>query len=409
MTRGAHVLFLLVFCAVSAPAPGSQETPGSREAQQPQQPERPTLIVRQAEPADLVGADDVVLKAACDKLRSSGGTLVLGPGRYVVRHSLVLPANFVLRGEPGAVLALPAPVLTAAAAAAGAKELVVAGTHEFAGGGLLQILPPVGTEFFSDGATSKLDWQFLERVEGQRLTLRDGLAFDIPAGSRVGYPLKILQVHKDGLATIENLTFEGGRIESIPMPGHSQRCAIWSSAPFGFGEQRLGPPGRGVTVRHCRFTDWYGRGVAFYHQVDGLVEGCLFERISDEAIDLDHFVERFRIVGNEVRDALWGIVLNDASRNVVEYNQIQGGEIGIFMWWYDKVPRAGVNEENVIRHNFVRGTSQAAIELAATCVRNVVQHNFVEGEIRVAEPANEIGPNTRLTPAGAPAPLVPPR
>lgn len=373
------------------------------------QAQRPTLVVRQSGTADLLGADDVVLKAACDKLRKDGGTLVLGPGRYVVRRSLVLPANFLLRGEEGAILALPSPVLTAAAAKAGTKELVVAGAHELVADVLVQLLPPVGSEFFPDGVTARLELQLVERVEGQSLFLRDALAFDVPAGSRVGLPLKILQTHRDGLATIENVTFEGGRIEAIPMPGHSQRCAIWAASPFGFGEERLGPPGREVRVRHCRFTDWYGRGIALYHQVDGLVEGCLFERISDEAIDLDHFVERFRVVGNEVRDALWAIVLNDASRNVVEYNRIQGGEIGIWIWWYDKVPRKGVNEENVIRHNFVRGTSQAAIELAATCLHNVVEYNFVEGEIKVAEPDNTIGVNTRLQPAGAPAPPMAPR
>ncbi len=396
MNRGAHVLLTLLSCAVPARAVSAQ-------AQEPKEKERPTLIVRQAAPADLVGADDVVLKAACDKLRGSGGTLVLGPGRYVVRRSIVLPANLVLRGEPGAVLALPSPVLTAAAAVAGSKELALAGVHEFAGDVLVQILPPVGTEFFSDGITQKLELQLVERVEGQRLFLSGGLAFDVPAGSRVGYPLKILQTHKDGLVTIENLTFEGGRIESIPMPGHSQRCAIWASSPFGYGEQRLGPPGREVRVRHCRFTDWYGRAIALYHQVDGLVEGCLFERISDEAIDLDHFVERFRVVGNDVRDALWGIVLNDASRSVVEYNRIQGGEIGIFSWWWRETPRQGVNEENVIRFNVVRGTREAAIDLRETCVRYVVEHNFVEGEIKVVEPDNTIGVNTRLAPEASAA------
>ena len=375
-----------------------------------QAPVRPTLVVRQSEPADLVGNDDVVLKAACSQLRrSGGGTLVLGPGRWVVRRSIVLPASIVLRGEPGAVLALPSPVLTAESAGAGTKELALAGAHEFAGDVLVQILPPVGTQFFSDGLTEKLELQVVERVEGQRLILRDGLAFDVPAGSRVGYPLKILQVHKDGLATIENLAFEGGRIESIPMPGHSQRCAIWAAAPFGFGEERLGPPGQGVIVRHCRFSDWYGRGVALYHQVDGLVEGCIFERISDEAIDLDHFVERFRVVGNEVSDASWGITLNDASRNVVEYNHVEGGEVGIRMFWYAEVPRRGINEENLIRHNVVRGAREAAIELGITCSRNVIEHNFYEGELKVAEPDNTIGFNTRLDSPRASAPESPDR
>lgn len=388
MTSGAPVLLALLSCAAPLFARQSA-TPAPAQ-------ERPTLTVRQSAPADLVGADDEVIKTACDRLRPSGGTLVLGPGRYTIRRSIVLPANFVLRGEPGAILALPSPVLTAEKAAAGAKELVIAGAHEFEGDVLVQILPPVGSEFFADGVTKLIELQKVERVEGAKLDLRDGLPLDVPAGSRVGYPLKILQTHKDGLVTIEDLAFEGGRIESIPMPGHSQRCAIWASSPYGDEEKRQVPPGVGVKVRHCRFSDWYGRGVALYRQVDGLVENCLFERIADEAIDLDHFVERFRIVGNEVHDALWGIVLNDASRNVVEYNRVEGGEVGIWIWWWKETPREGVNEENLIRCNFVRGTKEAAIELGLTCVRNVVEHNWVEGEIRVKEPDNQIGPNMRL-------------
>ena len=102
--------------------------------------------------------------------------------------------------------------------------------------------------------------------------LADALPVELPAGSRVGYSHKLLWLNKEGRATIEDLAFEGGRTEAIPMPGHSQRCAIWASAPFGFEEKRLGPPGRGVVVRRCRFSDWYGRGVAFYNQENGAVE-----------------------------------------------------------------------------------------------------------------------------------------
>lgn len=359
----------------------------------------PTILtVRQAQPADLVGADDVVLKAACDRLRKAGGTLVIGPGRYVLRRSLVLPANILVRGEPGAILALPSPVLTATDAPAGARELVLAGAHEFAGDVLVQVLPPVGSEHFADEKkTPFLDLQAVERVQGQRLFLRQALAVDVPAGSRVGYPHKLLQTHKDGLATLEGLSFEGGRIEAIPMPGHHQRCAIWASSPFGYELERPGPPGRGVNVRHCRFSDFYGRAIALYYQADGVVEGCLFERIHDEAIDLDHFVEGYRVAGNEVRASRWGVVLNDASRNVVEYNRIEDVEIGIWSWRYEKVISPGVNEENVIRHNFVRA-SDKAIFLDRTCVRYRVEHNWVDGPIEVAEPENHVHGNTSFGP-----------
>lgn len=375
--------------------------PRRAEAQQPAPAAAPELHVRQAAPADLVGDDDVVLKQACDRLRKSGGTLVVGPGRWTLRRTLVLPTNFTLRGEEGAVLVLPPPVLTGPAAAAGAKELVVAGTHDFVGQSVVQILPPIGQETFADGTTRALELVRLERVAGQALTLVDPLPAAVPAGSRVGYPHKLLLLSESGRTTVEGLAFEGGKLDAIPMPGHSQRCGLWAATAWGEGKRQ--PPASGVVVRHCSFRDFYGRGVALYNQADGAVEGCLFERIADEAIDLDHYVERFRIAGNEVRDARWGIVLNDASRNVVEYNRIEGGEIGIWSWWYDRLPRdpegqPNINEENVFRHNFVRGTSQAPIHVDRTCVRYTIEHNWVEGEILVREPDNTVRANTRLAP-----------
>jgi len=363
--------------------------------------ERPTVVVRQSGTADELGDDDRVLERALARLRGTGGTLVLGPGRYVIRRALFLPPDLVVRGEPGAVLALPSPVLTAQAAAAGSKELVVAGAHEFADAIRVQILPPIGSEGFADGVTKALELQQVERVEGQRLFLQTPLTVDVPAGSRVGYPHKLFWIKKDGRVTIEDLAFEGGRVAAIPMPGHSQRCAIWASAPFGFEEVRKGPPGAGVSVRRCRFSDWYGRGVALYNQVDGAVEDCTFERISDEALDLDHFVERFHIAGNTVTSATWGIVLNDASRNVVEKNKVSDCEIGINSFWYEKTPRQGINEENVIRDNEIRGARQQAIYVGKTCVRYVIERNRFEGEILVVEPENTVRDNEKLLPEGS--------
>lgn len=363
--------------------------------------DRPTQHLRQTAPADVVGDDDEALEEACDRLRGSGGTLVVGPGVYVIRRQVNLPPDLVLRGEPGAVLRLPSPARTAAPAVAGSHELELAGAHEFEAKVIVQLLPPVGVESFPATQSKALELQWLERVEGARLVLRDPLPCDVPAGSRVGYPTKLLWLPAEGRVTIEGLTFEGGKRDDIPMPGHHQRCAIWAAAPFGYGETRLGPPGKGLVVRDCHFRDWYGRAIAIYHHVDGRVERNTFERIADEAIDLDHFVERFEVRDNRIRDALWGISLNDASRCLVEKNLVEGGDIGIWIWWWQETPRQGINEENVIRANTVRGTSRASIRVDVTCLRNVVEGNEVDGEIEVVEPENTVRNNVRV-PAAAP-------
>jgi hypothetical protein len=313
-----------------------------------------------------------------------------------VRRSLQVPSGAVLRGSEGTVLRMPAPTTTSASAPAGARILTLANAGEFVPETWAQILPPVESEFFGDGKTPSLDLVRIARVADSRLELVEPLPLEVPSGSRVGYALKMIQVAQSGNAVIENLTFDGGAVAEIPMPGHHQRCAIWASARFGFGEERLGPPGEKVIVRHCVFRNCYGRGVAFYHIVDSAVEGCIFENIRDEAIDFDHFCERDRAVGNDIRDSIWGIVLNDASRCVVEFNRISGCEVGIFGWWYEKTPKDGINEENVIRQNLVRACSKAPIHFAKSCHRNSIEQNFVEGEILVEESDNTVAGNTRL-------------
>ncbi|HEX6884346.1 MAG TPA: right-handed parallel beta-helix repeat-containing protein [Planctomycetota bacterium] len=355
----------------------------------------PLVTVRQQGPADFVGADHATLAAALANLgERGGGTLLVGPGRYVVRRSLFPPANVTIRGEAGSVLALPSPGVLRVAAAAGTRELLLREAGEFATDGRIGIFPPAGVEFLPDGESIGLGPLALASVQGERLELVEPLTLDVPAGSRVSYPVKLVFVNRAGGLTLENLTFAGGRIEDVPMPGHFVHCAIWASPPFGFGSEPAGPPAREVTIRHCRFTDWYGRAIAFYNVADSLVEGSLFERIADEAIDLDHYCERVRVVGNLVRESIWGIVLNDASRCTVEYNFIEGCEVGIYGWWLERVPPEGLNEENRIQHNTVRASRQASILLERGCHRNVIEHNFVDRAVRVVESTNTVRDNT---------------
>ena len=138
-----------------------------------QEAPQPTITVRQSGEGQWIGNDDEVLQNALNQLAKNGGTLVIGAGRYPVRRSLFLPKNVVVRGEEGAVLALPSPVVTRDAAAAGSREVVLAEPGEFVGKSRVQILPPVGSEFFADGKTKTLELQQVERVEKGTLFLID--------------------------------------------------------------------------------------------------------------------------------------------------------------------------------------------------------------------------------------------
>ena len=354
------------------------------------------IQVHQEGSGEFSGDDERPIQAALERLRGKGGTVVVGPGQYIVRRSIQVPAGAVLRGSQGTILRMPSPSTCTESAAKGTKTLVLASVEGLVPDTWVQILPPAGVEFFADGKTPSLDLARIASVQEKRLVLVEPLALEVPRGSRVGYAHKLLQVAQTGNVVLENLTLDGGALESLPMPGHHQRCGVWAAARFGYGEERLGPPGEKVFIRHCVFRNFYGRGIALYHMVDSAIEGCLFENIYDEAIDFDHFCERNRAAGNEIRNAFWGIVLNDASRCMIEFNRISDCGKGIFCWWYEKTPQERINEENVIRHNVVRACKEAPIHLAKTCLRNTVEQNFVEGVILVEEADNVVQHNTQL-------------
>lgn len=378
--------FSLALAALVLGAPGAL----ARQA------EPRTVTVRQDGTGDFQGADEKVLQEALNSLRPDGGVVELGPGRYVLHATVFLPPGTTLRGTPGAVCALPAPVLVAEDAPVGATELVLESTHEFAARTLVQVLPPVGSEHFPDGETTDLRWTPVVEVRADRLVLHTPLEVAVPAGARVGYSNKLLKTTGEGRVTVEHLTFDGGRVDSIPMPGHHLRTAVWASAPFKYFETPTQPPATDVVVRACVFRNLYGRGVAYYHTVDSVVEGCVFEHIADEAIDFDHFCRRNRAVGNDIRDCWWGVVLNDANDCVVEYNNIDGCRIGVWAWWWKEIPKEGLNRDNLVRCNVVRNASEAGIHFDRFCVRNVIEDNFVEGGVVVLEGDNTVRNNRAL-------------
>ena len=379
----ASVSTALIVAALVVPRHGSQ---AGQEAK--------TITVAQDGSGDFNGTDGRVLRDAL-KGAEPGTILTIGPGTYAVRRPISLPRGIVVRGTPGAVLQLPSPVRCTESSPAGQRRLFVDDTSGFTVDTHVQILPPAGSESFADGETRRVPWQRITSIEEGVLELEAPLPVDIPPGSRVGYTNHIFRIGSVEDVLVENLTFDGGLVEGLPMPGHFQRTAVWVSAPSAEGK-RAGPPVSNVTFRHCVFRNCYGRGLAFYYTVDSLVEGCLFKNIADEAIDFDHFSMRCEARGNEIERAIWGIVLNDAAHCVVEHNRISGCDIGIFGWWRSSVPPEGLNEFNTVRHNFVRGSSDAAIRLTKDCHRNIVEQNFVEGAIDVSAETNRVVGNTQL-------------
>jgi hypothetical protein len=315
---------------------------------------------------------------------------------YLIRSEIGLRNGVTLRGEGDAVLRLPSPVLVTAAAAKGDTSLSVSDTAEYAMGTTTQVCPPKA-EAAAPGTEEKLTKAKIASVEEGRLTLAEPLSVDVPEKSRVGYSNHVISYSSPSKsATVEYLTIDGGRIDAIGMPGHAERCAIWATGPYSYEKGPSGPPAEGLVVSGCRIRNCYGRAVAMYSVIKSEVRGCLIEHIADEAIDFDHFAFHCQAIGNDVRDAVTGVTINDGSYCTVEYNRFTDCSVGVTIWWWHMCPQEDIDVENVVRHNFVYSPKQQAISVGKRCFRNQVYGNFVEGGIAVGEADNVVGRNVEV-------------
>jgi hypothetical protein len=363
-----------------------------------QQPPGRTVTVAQDGSGDFNGGDEKPIIEAIAALGDAGGRIAIKPGTYLIRAKIVPRSGITIGGSSQAILKLPSPVLTTAEAAKGATSLAAADTSAFAPGTLVQVCPPQGTETFPDAEAKQLSVT-ISQVEDRSLVLSDPLTCAIPENSRVGYSNNVFEIRKpEKGVTIENLVIDGGRMADIPMPGHVERCALLAHGSYSYEGGPTGPPIEELRVINCHIRNCYGRAVAMYQVIKSEVRGCLIEDIADEAIDFDHFVYHSRAVGNEVRNAVTGVTINDGSYCTVEYNRFTGCGVGVTIWWWHMCPQEDIDIENVIRHNFIFSPKGAGISVGKRCFRNQIVGNFVEGKIDIAEPNNIVEHNTITEP-----------
>jgi len=364
----------------------------------PQEPEDRTVTVAQDGTGDFNGNDEKPIIEAIAALGDEGGTITVEPGTYLIRGKITPRSGITIGGSSETVLKLPSPVLVAQSAEAGATAISVRDTAEFAAGTVAQICPPAGAETFPDTEHKALKVAIGE-VSAGSLALAEPLPCAVPEGSRLGYPNNVVEIRTpEKGVTIANLVIDGGRLPDLPMPGHVERCALLAHGNYSYEGGPIGPPIEGLQVVNCHIRNCYGRAVAMYQVTNSEVRGCLIEDIADEAIDLDHFVYHSRAVGNEVRNAVRGVTINDGSYCTVEHNRFTDCGVGVNIWWWHMCPQEDIDIENVIRHNFIFSPRGPAISVGERCFRNQIVSNFVEGKIEVAEPDNTVEANTVLQP-----------
>ena len=345
----------------------------------------PDLTVAQDGSGQFNGTDHRPIQAAIERaLQQGGGEIVIGPGVYRIGESLKLSAatNLTIRGQPGAVLQLPALPYAKAleAAAAGATSLRVDRVDGFQPGMPLHFMAPGKRSPFT-GKPVPCFTATLAQVAGDRLLLAAALEFPVPNGTwlhREGFPNLFALKGACDRITLAQLTLDGGkRVDDPKISGHVVGCGVLAEGPFTYERGPTGAPIRRLTVSDCIIRHCFGRGVALYSVTDSTVERCTIEDTVDEAIDFDHFVIGCRALGNTISNSTEGMELNDTNDCLVQSNRFDNCGIGINLWRWCHQP--DLDTHNRILENRFEGSRGSALLIQANTASNTISGNVISG------------------------------
>ncbi len=342
-----------------------------------------TWRVAQDGSGDFNGTDDAPLREAIERAKADGGEIVVGPGVYRIGKRLALGGvkHLLIRGEGEAVLQLAPALVTelAVPAEVGATTLTLRSPEGLRAGLKLRVIAP-GEIVAITGKPKPSFETVVASVDGATATLAEPLRFGATAGTRVVDENDLNLFTLDGGCddvTFENLTLDGAlKPDGLRQATHHTRCGVWIQGHYDYLKGPSGPKPRRIVLRDCRIRNFHGRGIAIYSADDCVVENCVIENTLDEGINLDHFVERCRVVGNVIRQATVGIELNDVNDSVVERNEIENCSIGIRVWRYCKLERLNVG--NMVRENRLRGIEGRALEFQVGTAENIARDNVLE-------------------------------
>ncbi|MBI3462017.1 MAG: right-handed parallel beta-helix repeat-containing protein [Planctomycetes bacterium] len=291
---------------------------------------------------DLRGNDHRALQAAVDYVANlGGGTVRVGPGRYLLRNALKLRDNVQVVGVPGeTVLAACDGFVSALAADGDANERQITVEDPSGlrvGDGIsIQDRTAGGFEVTTatlTGQTAANTFQisaplYLDYLVSQQATAR--LAFSVVGGWNVQQ------------AGIEGLTIEGNRGKAQPLNG----CR--GGGVYLFECEH-------ITIRNCVVRNYPGDGISFQVSSHVTVEDCLSEQNEGLGIHPGSgsqfpIVRRNRSIGN--------------------------GSDGLYVCWRVK---HGLFEENEIRGNLRAGVSIGHKDTDNLFRRNTIADNAGAG------------------------------
>jgi polygalacturonase len=313
---------------------------------------------------EVRGADHRALQAAVDYVAGlGGGTVHVGPGRYLMRNALKLRDNVHVVGVPGRTVLVACDGFTSPLAADGdcnERQITVADPAGFrvgdgvavqdSGSGGFEVTTAtltaqVGPNTFRISGPLYLDYLVSRKASAK-------LAFPVVGGWNV----------KD--AGVEGLTIDGNRSRALELNG----CR--GGGVFLFECER-------VTIRNCAVRNYHGDGISFQVSHHVTVEDCVVENNSNLGLHpgsgSQHPVVRGnRSVGNGT-DGLF--VCWRVKHGLFERNEVRGsGRFGISIGHKDT--------DNLFRDNTVVGSAAAGVFFrneseAMGAHRNVFENNRI--------------------------------
>jgi hypothetical protein len=375
------ILCCLLLCqplhSATGQLPERDWSPPAKEEQLPRKmrsatAEAPRITVGQAD-ASLLGTDNRALQAAVDYVAGLGGGIVeIGPGEYLMRDSLHLRPQVIVRGTPGKTILRKAD----------ASESPLALDGDF-GEEQITVADPKGFDVGCGVAV----WS--QRVNGFHITVariigRNGstLALDRPLGAdcMVSDGAKAVTV----FPVVSGYELEGVRIEHLIIEGnHEHNPALDGCRGGGIFLYR----GFGTVIEHCTVRDYSGDGISFQQSNDVLLDECVSENNTGLGLHPGSGSQRATIrkcvARNNGADGLylcWRVRHGLFEDNVLEGNARNGISIG------------HKDTDNLLRNNQVRGNAEDGIlfrdeTLSMAGNRNRLENNLIENNGRSQEVA----------------------
>ncbi|MGA2618910.1 MAG: right-handed parallel beta-helix repeat-containing protein [Thermoguttaceae bacterium] len=340
------------------------------------------------------GADPHTIQEAIDRMAGlGGGTVRIGPGRYVLRSALALRSNVrVIGAAGGTVLTSCAGAQTRLArdATPNSDQIVLADDAAFRVGDGVAIRDDRSPSSF--GVTTAT---LLEKTAPKTFRLSAPLtqAYAVSARATVVRAFPVVGGWNVHHATVEGLTIDGNRPQAEALDG-CRGAGIYLYAC------------QDVTIRNCTVRNYRGDGISFQWSSQGVtIEDCLVENCAVFGLhpgsDSHHsLVRRNCSVGNGGP----GVFVCENVRHVVfEKNNLRRNQgPGISTGCRDA--------DNIFRENTIAGNGRTGILFrddggeAKGAHRNVFEHNVVIDNGPAGKDTGPAGKDTGSAGNGQPLP-----